>query len=120
MRGLEQIAKIMQEKENKRITPVCVSAGLFAIGVAPGITGGHKGGVRAMPRKPVNFKLTEVRRAIKAAREAGLPIDSLVVNKDGGFKLVIDNLDDAAKQKWRREDNEVEDWITKQKKPKKG
>lgn len=72
-----------------------------------------------MPRVPPNFRRTELTRALRAARDAGVPIERIEVGKDGGFKLVIDNLDDAAKQKWRRENDEAEDWITKQK-PKKG
>jgi hypothetical protein len=73
-----------------------------------------------MPRVPPNFRRSDLQRAIRGAREEKLDIDHIELAKDGGFKLVITNVEDAAKQRWRCEDNEVEDWITKQKKPKKG
>jgi hypothetical protein len=66
-----------------------------------------------MPRKPPNFRRSDLQRAIRAAREENLPLDRIEVAKDGGFKLIIDNIEDAAKQRWRREDTEAENWITK-------
>lgn len=68
-----------------------------------------------MPRVPVNFRRSDLQRAIRGAREEGVNIESIEVAKDGGFKLVITNVEDAAKQQWRREDAEVEDWVTKHK-----
>jgi hypothetical protein len=68
-----------------------------------------------VPRKPPNFRRSDLQRAIRSAREEGLGIARVEVAKDGGFKLVITNVEDAAKQQWRRENTEVEDWITKQK-----
>jgi hypothetical protein len=66
-------------------------------------------------RKPPNFRRSDLQRAIRGAREEGVNIDHIEINKDGGFKLVITNVEDAAKQAWRREDTEAEDWITKHK-----
>jgi hypothetical protein len=68
-----------------------------------------------MPRVPPNFRRSDLQRAIRGAREEGLNIEHVEVAKDGGFKLVITSVEDAAKQKWRRENDEAEDWITKQK-----
>jgi hypothetical protein len=74
----------------------------------------HKGGFR-VPHKPPNFRRSDLQRAIRGALEEGLDIGRVEVGKDGGFKLVITDQESAAKQQWRREDTEVEDWITKQK-----
>jgi integrase len=66
-----------------------------------------------MPRKPPNFRRSDLQRAIVGVREEGLDIERVEVAKDGGFKLVITNVEDAAKQQWRREDTEVEKWVSK-------
>jgi hypothetical protein len=62
-----------------------------------------------MPRVPPNFRRSDLERALKGVRQAGLDIESVEVAKDGGFtihpKLEIGNA--AA--------TEVEDWITKHK-----
>ena len=68
-----------------------------------------------MPRVQPNFRRSDLQRAIRGAREEGLDIEHVEVAKDGGFKLPSPNVEDAAKQKWQRENDDVEDWITKQK-----
>jgi hypothetical protein len=65
-----------------------------------------------MPRKPPNFRRSDLQRAIRAAREEGLPFDRIEVAKDGGFvihtgKLEITNVEDAAKQEWQRATEEL-------------
>jgi hypothetical protein len=66
-----------------------------------------------VPRKPPNFRRSDLQRAIRSARAEGLDIERVEIGKDGGFKLVITNIEDAAKQQWRRENTEVESWIGK-------
>ena len=41
-----------------------------------------------MSHGPYRFRETEMRRAIKAARSAGIEIARLDVNKDGGFAII--------------------------------
>ena len=64
-----------------------------------------------MPRKPPNFRRSDLQRAIRGAREEGLAVDRIEVNQDGGFtlhpKLVIANVEDAAKQDWQRATEEL-------------
>jgi hypothetical protein len=60
-----------------------------------------------MPHRPVNFRQTDLQRAIRGAREEGLDIARVEVAKDGGFvihtgKLEITTVEDAAKQAWQR------------------
>jgi hypothetical protein len=60
-----------------------------------------------MPRKPPNFRRSDLQRAIRGAREEGLDIARVEVAKDGGFviytgKVEITNVEDAAKQAWQR------------------
>jgi hypothetical protein len=68
-----------------------------------------KGRNLRVPHRPVNFRRSDLQRAIRGAREAGLDIDRIEVNPNGGFsihpKLEIANV----------EDTEAEDWITKYK-----
>jgi hypothetical protein len=66
----------------------------------------------AMPRVPPNFRRSDLQRAIRAARDAGVPVERIEVGKDGGFalhtgKLVIDNVENAAKQQWQRATEEL-------------
>jgi hypothetical protein len=66
-----------------------------------------------MPHKPVKFRETEVRRAIKAARKEGLPVERVEVTNSGGFvihtgKLEITSQEDAAKQAWHRATEELQ------------
>jgi hypothetical protein len=42
-----------------------------------------------MPRKPVNFKLTDLQRAIRAAREENLPLDRVEIDPKTGKISVI-------------------------------
>ena len=65
-----------------------------------------------MPRKPVNFKRSDLQRAIRAAREENLPLDRIEIDKRGHIimhatKLVIDNVEDTAKQAWQRATEEL-------------
>jgi hypothetical protein len=57
-----------------------------------------------VPHKPVNFRRSDLQRALRGAREEGLDIERVEVAKDGGFtlypKLVITTVEDAAKQAW--------------------
>jgi hypothetical protein len=61
-----------------------------------------------MPRKPPNFRRSDLQRAIVGAREEGLDVGRIEVRKDGGFvihtggKLEITNAEDAGKQVWQR------------------
>lgn len=41
-----------------------------------------------MSHGPQRFRESEIRRAIKAARSAGLEIARLDINKDGGFAII--------------------------------
>lgn len=41
-----------------------------------------------MSHGPQRFRESEIRRAIKAARAAGLEIARLDINKDGGFAII--------------------------------
>jgi hypothetical protein len=65
-----------------------------------------------MPRVPVNFRRSDLQRAIRGAREEGLAIDRIEVNQDGGFtlhpKLEITTVEDAAKQAWQRATEELQ------------
>ena len=57
-----------------------------------------------MPRKPPNFRRSDLQRAIRAAREEGLSFDRIEIAKDGGFvihtggKLEITDQEAAANQ----------------------
>jgi hypothetical protein len=79
-----------------------------------------EGGVRPrMPRKPVDFRETEMARAIRAAHKQGLPVDRIEVSKGGGFvlhtgKLEITSQEDAAKQAWQRATEELQQTKPKQ------
>ena len=42
-----------------------------------------------MPRKPVNFKLTDLQRAIRAAREENLPLDRVEIDPASGKISII-------------------------------
>ena len=61
-----------------------------------------------MPRKPPNFRRSDLQRAIRGAREEGLDIERIEVRKDGGFviytggKLEITDQEAAARQAWQR------------------
>jgi hypothetical protein len=65
-----------------------------------------------MPRKPPNFRRSDLQRAIVGVREEGLGIERIEVAKDGGFvihagKLEITNIEDAARQQWHRATEEL-------------
>jgi hypothetical protein len=60
-----------------------------------------------MPHQPVNFKRSDLQRAIRAAREENLPLDRIEIDKRGHIiiyasKLEITTVEDAAKQAWQR------------------
>jgi hypothetical protein len=61
-----------------------------------------------MPRKPPNFRRSDLQRAIVGVREEGLDVKRIEVGKDGGFvihtsgKLEIIDQEAAAKQAWTR------------------
>jgi hypothetical protein len=63
-----------------------------------------------VPHKPVNFKRSDLQRAIRALREEGISVDRVEFMNDGGFaihpKLEIANVE-------ARENTEVEGWIGK-------
>ena len=66
-----------------------------------------------MPHQPVKFRKTEMRRALKAAREAGMAIERIEVTNDGVVilhtgKLEIASVEDAAKQAWTRATEELQ------------
>lgn len=56
-----------------------------------------------MPHKPVKFRKTEMARALRAAREEGLPVERVEITNDGVIilhtgKLEITTVEDAARQ----------------------
>ena len=60
-----------------------------------------------MPHKPVKFRKTEMARALRAAREEGLPVERVEITNDGVIilhtgKLEITTVEDAARQAWQR------------------
>jgi hypothetical protein len=66
-----------------------------------------------MPRVPPNFRRSDLQRAIRALREAGVPFEGVEVAKDGGFvirtgKLEITTEADAARQQWHRATEELQ------------
>jgi transcription initiation factor IIE alpha subunit len=65
-----------------------------------------------MPRKPPNFRQTDLQRAVRSLREEGVAVERVEIGKTGGFilhtsKLKIDNVEDAARQQWTRATEEL-------------
>jgi len=58
-----------------------------------------------MGRGPSPFKQSNVKRAVKAAKDAGLDIACVRFHKDGGFDVVV------GKPAEDHSDNDVENWI---------
>jgi hypothetical protein len=65
-----------------------------------------------MPRQPVNFKRSDLQRAIRAAREENLPLHSIEIDKRGHIiihasRLELTDQEAAARQAWMRATEEI-------------
>jgi hypothetical protein len=65
-----------------------------------------------MPRVPPNFRRSDLQRAVRGLREAGVAVERVEIAKDGGFvlhtgKMEITTEADAAKQQWLRATEEL-------------
>lgn len=63
-----------------------------------------------MPRAPATFKQADIKRAIRAARAAGLEIERTEIRRDGRIVLIHkpripDDTSDAALQEWKAKNN---------------